>query len=315
MSVTTEVRQQDITVRSLLESGLHFGHQTKRWNPKMKRYIFDKRSGIHIIDLAKTIVMLREALKFLYEVAADGKGILLVGTKKQAREAVKEAAESCGQHYVVNRWLGGMLTNAATVRRSVARLREIEKLEVSGAFETMHKKEASKLKHELAKLRHNLTGVANMEKLPGALFVVDINREAIAVNEAAKLGIPVVAIVDTNCDPDPIDYPIPGNDDAIRAVKLISGLAADTVNKAQDEYRRIVAEKAAGEAAAGKAREEEKEKKKKEKKAAEEAAEKSKEKSGGKPEKAEEKKKPADAEKVETAAPAEESVSGKTADN
>ena len=231
-----------IGVRDLLEAGLHFGHQTKRWNPKMKRYIFDKRSGIHIIDLAKSLVKLNEALEFVHDTVASGRKLLLVGTKKQAQQVVKELATEYGQHYVTNRWLGGTLTNSVTIRNSVRRMRELEKLEEDGSFATMHKKEASSMRRELEKLRKNLSGVADMSALPGALFVVDINRESIAVAEANKLNIPVIAIVDTNCDPDPIEYVIPGNDDAIRAVKLVAASLADTLKKASEEYARIAAE-------------------------------------------------------------------------
>jgi small subunit ribosomal protein S2 len=233
---TTAEAPSGIGIRDLLEAGLHFGHQTKRWNPKMKRYIFDKRGGIHIIDLSKSLVKLNQALEFVYETVADGKGILLVGTKKQAQTVIREAAERSDQHYVSHRWLGGTLTNSTTIRMSVKRMRELEALEQSGELDTMHKKEAAVLKRELNKLRQNLTGVARMANLPGAMFVVDISREAIAVAEAKKLGIPVIAIVDTNCDPDPVDYPIPGNDDAIRAIALITNAIAHTAEKAAAEH-------------------------------------------------------------------------------
>ena len=233
-----------VGIRDLLEAGLHFGHQTKRWNPKMKRYIFDKRNGIHIIDLAKSLVRLNLALEFLHDTVLSGKSVLFVGTKKQARDIVRETADRCGQHYVDSRWLGGTLTNTQTIRTRVERLRELNELEAEGGYDSMHKKEAATLRHTHEKLRRNLTGMLNMEKAPGALFVVDINREAIAVAEANRLGIPVVAIVDTNCDPDPIDYPVPGNDDAIRAIKLICGAIADTVKTAHDEYLKIAAEEA-----------------------------------------------------------------------
>jgi small subunit ribosomal protein S2 len=241
---TTAEAPSGIGIRDLLEAGLHFGHQTKRWNPKMKRYIFDKRGGIHIIDLSKSLVMLNRALDFVHETVADGKSILLVGTKKQAQTVIREAATRSEQHYVSHRWLGGTLTNSATIRMSVKRMREIEALEQSGELESMHKKEAAGLKRELTKLRQNLTGVARMANLPGAMFVVDICREAIAVAEAKKLGIPVLAVVDTNCDPDPIDYPIPGNDDAIRAITLITNAIADTAEKAAAEHVKRAAEDA-----------------------------------------------------------------------
>jgi len=208
----------------------------------MKPFIFDKRNGIHIIDLTKTLVMLNKSIDFVHEVAITGDSVLFVGTKKQAQGVIKEAAEMCAQPYVTTRWLGGMLTNSKTIRGRVKRLKELEAQEESGAIESMLKKEASKLRQELAKLRRNLSGVADMEKLPGALFVVDINREAIAVAEANKLNIPVIAMTDTNTDPDQIDFPIPGNDDAIRAIKLISQTLARTTAKAREEYERIAAE-------------------------------------------------------------------------
>lgn len=233
-----------ITVRDLLEAGLHFGHQTKRWNPKMRRYIFDKRNGIHIVDLSKSLILLNEALGFAYDVVIQGKDVLFVGTKKQAQQAMRETAEASGQHFVTNRWLGGTLTNRDTIRHSVRRMREIEAMEKDGTLATMHKKEASRTKREYEKLKRNLEGIANMDNLPGVMFVVDVNREAIAVAEANKLNIPVIAIVDTNCDPDPIDYVIPGNDDAIRAIRLIAGRLADTVKKGAAEYAKIAAEEA-----------------------------------------------------------------------
>lgn len=240
--VSTVEVPKEIGIRSLLEAGLHFGHQTKRWNPKMKRFIFDKRNGIHIIDLAKSLVMFQQALEFLRDVVANGKSVLFVGTKKQAQGVIKEIALSCNQPYVTTRWLGGTLTNSETIRRSVKRMREIEEMEKNDAFASMHKKEAARLRHELQKLRRNLSGIAEMSELPGAVLVIDINREAIAVAEANRLNIPVIAIVDTNCDPDPVDYPIPGNDDAIRAIRLVSSVVADTVYKAVAEYASIAAE-------------------------------------------------------------------------
>ena len=238
---TTET-PQELGVRDLLEAGLHFGHQTKRWNPKMKHFIFDKRNGIHVIDLAKSLVLLKEALAFLYDVSAAGRRVLFVGTKKQAQQVIKEAADRCGQFHVTTRWLGGTLTNSTTIRKRVARMRELEDMEKNEVLASMHKKEAARLRHELEKLRRTLSGVAGMDRKPGALFVIDINREAIAVAEANKLDIPVVAIVDTNCDPAPVDYIIPGNDDAIRAIKLVAGTVADTVQKASEEYTRIATE-------------------------------------------------------------------------
>ncbi len=243
MAETGEV-SQDVGVRDLLEAGLHFGHQTKRWNPKMKRYIFDKRNGIHIIDLSKSLVMLKQALEFVNDVVLSGRSVLFVGTKKQAQQVIKTSAEGCGQHYVTNRWLGGTLTNNATIRNSIKRMKEIEEIEKNDGFTGMHKKEASHLRRELEKLRRNLGGIADMNSLPGAMFVVDIGREAIAVAEANKLNIPVIAIVDTNCDPDRIDYVVPGNDDAIRAIKLIASTIADTTSRAGAEYAKIAAERA-----------------------------------------------------------------------
>ena len=242
MASDTETRQ-GIAITDLLEAGLHFGHQTKRWNPKMKRYIFDKRNGIHIVDLAKSLVMLQNALQFVHEVVLRGENILFVGTKKQAQSVIKEVAEDCGQFYVTNRWLGGTMTNSGTIRRGVKRMREIQEFEKTEEF-SAHKKEASRLRRELDRLTNNLGGIADMEKLPGALFVVDINREAIAVAEAAKLDIPVIAIVDTNCDPDPIEYVIPGNDDAIRAIRLVATAVGDMVKQATEEYAKAAAEAA-----------------------------------------------------------------------
>lgn len=250
----------DVGIRDLLEAGLHFGHQSKRWNPRMKRFIFDKRNGIHVIDLAKSLVHLKESCKFAYDTVAGGRKILFVGTKRQIKEAVEEKAIETGQFYVTNRWLGGTLTNAGTVRRSVARMKELERQEKEGVFDTLAKKEVSRLQNELDKLRRNLSGIAEMENLPGALFVVDITREAIAVAEASKLKIPVIAMVDTNCNPDLVDYPIPGNDDAIRAVKLVINAIGDAIKKASAEYEKIAieqarkreAEKQAAEAAAAK---------------------------------------------------------------
>jgi len=242
VATTTDETGTAIGVRDLLEAGLHFGHQTKRWNPKMKRYIFDKRNGIHIIDLAKSVVMLQAALEYVHEVVITGRSILFVGTKKQAQKVMTDVATECNQHYVTHRWLGGTLTNRATLRRSIQRMRHIEVIEKSDGFATMHKKEAAAMRRELTKLRRNLLGVANMNELPGVMFVVDINRESIAINEANTLGIPVVAIVDTCCDPDPVDFVIPGNDDAIRAIKLIAGAMGDTIKSAAAEYERVAAE-------------------------------------------------------------------------
>lgn len=233
-----------IGLRDLLDAGLHFGHQTKRWNPKMKPYIFDKRNGIHIIDLTKTIKQLEEAGRFLRETTLAGKRILFVSTKRQTREAVREAAESCQQFHVTHRWLGGTMTNSPTIRRSVRRMRQIEAIARNNKGQlSAHKKEAANLRRELDKLQRNLSGIADMDNLPGALVVVDVCREAIAVAEANTLGIPVVAITDTNADPDPVDYIIPGNDDAIRAVKLVVDALAEVIRKADEEHRRLEAEK------------------------------------------------------------------------
>jgi small subunit ribosomal protein S2 len=237
-----ESPREGIGVRELLEAGLHFGHQTKRWNPKMQRYIFGKRNGIHIIDLTKSLEHLRDALQFMYETAVAGRRILFVGTKKQAQGIIQETADQCDQFYVSHRWLGGTLTNSETIRKSVKRMKEIEAIEGDNDYPGLAKKEASSLRRELEKLRRNLSGVAEMDTYPGALFVVDINREAIAVAEANKLGIPVVAMVDTNCDPAPVDYVIPGNDDAIRAIRLICDAMGRTIGKATAEYTRVAVE-------------------------------------------------------------------------
>jgi small subunit ribosomal protein S2 len=220
-------------MKQLLEAGVHFGHQTRRWNPKMAPYIYMERNGIYIIDLQQTVKKFSEAYEFIKTVAGDGQGILFVGTKKQAQETIRDEAQKCGMHFVNQRWLGGMLTNYKTIRQRVGRLKELEKMEEEGAFDVLTKKEAAKLANERERLERFLGGIKDMEKLPGAVFVVDPRKERIAVAEARKLGIPVVAIVDTNCDPDEIDYVIPGNDDAIRAVKLISSKIADAVIEAQ----------------------------------------------------------------------------------
>ncbi|SHG93317.1 30S ribosomal protein S2 [Tepidibacter thalassicus] len=218
-----------ISMKQLLEAGVHFGHQTRRWNPKMAQYIFTERNGIYIIDLQKTVKKIEEAYKFIKEVAETGKPILFVGTKKQAQDAIKEEAEKCGMFYVNERWLGGMLTNYKTIKNRIQKLRELEKMEEDGTFEVLPKKEVIKLRHEKEKLEKYLNGIKDMPELPGALFVVDPRKEKIAIQEAHRLGIPVVAIVDTNCDPEEVDYAIPGNDDAIRAVKLITSTIANAV--------------------------------------------------------------------------------------
>ncbi|MGB9691715.1 MAG: 30S ribosomal protein S2 [Candidatus Sumerlaeaceae bacterium] len=221
----------NISMKQLLEAGVHFGHQSRRWNPKMKPYIFTERNGIYIIDLKKTLKMLREACRFVRDAVADGKTVLFVGTKKQAKDSICEAATSCNMFYVNNRWLGGMLTNFRTIRRSVMRLLEIERMVEDGTISQYSKKEQAMILREKTGLEKNLAGVKKMDKLPGVLFVVDPHKEEIAVKEARKLGIPVVAIVDTNCDPDLVDWVIPGNDDAIRAVKLISQKIAEAVSE------------------------------------------------------------------------------------
>lgn len=243
MTTAAPVRT-DLNVQDLLDAGLHFGHQTKRWNPKMKRYIFGARSGIYIIDLEKSLALMTKARQFLYETVVRGRKVLFVGTKKQAQETIKEVAERLHQPYVVNRWLGGTLTNIQTIHKSVARKLMLEKMETDGTMAALPKKEVARLRRELAKLQFNLNGVAEMDSLPGALFVVDVMRETIAVAEANRLKIPVIAVVDTNCDPDPIDYPIPGNDDAIRAVRLMIDAMASTIQQAQNEYAKAAADEA-----------------------------------------------------------------------
>lgn len=222
-----------VSMKQLLEAGVHFGHQTRRWNPKMSRYIFTERNGIYIIDLQKTVKKLEEAYCFLNELVANGEDVLFVGTKKQAGDSIKEEAERCGMHYVNARWLGGMMTNFKTIRTRISRLEQLHKMEEDGTFDLLPKKEVIKLHLEMEKLEKYLGGIKSMNKLPGALFIVDPRKERIAVAEAHKLGIPIVAIVDTNCDPDEIDYVIPGNDDAIRAVRLISGVMANAVIEAK----------------------------------------------------------------------------------
>ncbi|QRN86850.1 30S ribosomal protein S2 [Clostridia bacterium] len=218
-----------ISMKQLLESGVHFGHQTRRWNPKMARYIFTDRNGIYIIDLQQTVKLLDDAYNFLRSVSADGKKVIFVGTKKQAQEAIKEEAVRSGAFYVNHRWLGGMLTNFNTIKKRVNRLKKLEEMAVDGTFDVLPKKEVMKLNKQKEKLENFLGGIKEMNNLPGAIFVVDPKKERIAIAEAKKLNIPVVAIVDTNCDPDEIDYVIPGNDDAIRAVKLITKKMADAI--------------------------------------------------------------------------------------
>jgi small subunit ribosomal protein S2 len=222
-----------ISMKQLLEAGVHFGHQTRRWNPKMAEFIFTERNGIYIIDLQKTVKKVEEAYNFIKEVSASGKDILFVGTKKQAQESIESEALRANMYYVNQRWLGGMLTNFKTIRKRIERLNELEKMEQDGTFEVLPKKEVIKLKGEMEKLEKNLGGIKNMSGAPGALFVVDPRKEKIAIQEAHILGIPIVAIVDTNCDPEEIDYPIPGNDDAIRAVKLLTSKIADAIIEAR----------------------------------------------------------------------------------
>ena len=239
-----------IELKALIEAGLHFGHQTKRWNPKMKSYIFDKRNGIHIIDLTQTVDLIDEACAFLRDIVAGGQKVLFVATKKQAQEVVKDAAQRCNQFYMTERWLGGTLTNNQTIRRSVRRMQQIQNIaKNNNGILSEHKQEASALARELSKLETNLTGIADMDKMPGALFVVDVCREANAVKEAKRLGIPVVAIVDTNADPDPIDYVIPGNDDSVRGIQLIVDALAEVLKDADVEAGKALAEaRAAAEA-------------------------------------------------------------------
>lgn len=238
-----------VSMKQLLEAGVHFGHQTRRWNPKMAEYIFTERNGVYIIDLQKTVKKAEEAYNFVRSVAEAGDSILFVGTKKQAQESIEQEAKRCEMFYVNQRWLGGMLTNFKTIQTRIAKLRKIEKMEADGDFAYLPKKEVIKLKAEQEKLEKNLSGIKDMKKLPGAMFVVDPRKEHIAVMEARALGIPVVAIVDTNCDPDEVDYAIPGNDDAIRAVKLIASKMADAVLEGRQGEQMIDA--AAEEEAAG----------------------------------------------------------------
>lgn len=240
-----------VSMKQLLEAGVHFGHQTRRWNPKMAQYIFTERNGIYIIDLQKTVKKLEEAYMFVRELSANGQNVLFVGTKKQASDSVKEEAERAGAYFVNARWLGGMMTNFGTIRRRISRLEQLHKMQEDGTFDRLPKKEVIKLQHDIEKLEKFLGGIKDMDKLPGALFIVDPRKERIAVSEAQKLGIPIVAIVDTNCDPDEIDKVIPGNDDAIRAVKLISSVIADAIIEGRqgadsfEEAKAIEAEDAA----------------------------------------------------------------------
>jgi small subunit ribosomal protein S2 len=218
-----------IAIKDLLEAGVHFGHQTKRWNPKMKPYIFGERNGIYIIDLGKTARLFREAEEFLTNISADGGTVLFVGTKRQAQDAVAEEAQRCGMHFVNQRWLGGLLTNFTTIQRSLNRLRELEAMSTDGRYETLSKKEIASVEKERRKISKNLDGIRNMAKLPDAVFVIDTKKEKIAVDEARKLKIPVIGVVDTNCDPDDVDFVIPGNDDALRAIRLFTSKVSEAV--------------------------------------------------------------------------------------
>ncbi|MEO5936559.1 MAG: 30S ribosomal protein S2 [Terriglobales bacterium] len=219
----------NITMKELLEAGVHFGHQTKRWNPKMKEFIFGERNGIYIIDLQKTLKMFKDASKFVQDAATEGKSILFVGTKRQAQDAIAEEATRCGMFYINQRWLGGLLTNWVTVQKSVKRLKELDDMATDGRYDLLPKKEVIKLERERKHLQANLAGIKNMNRLPDVVFVIDSNKEAIAVKEARKLGIPVVAVVDTNCDPTEVDYVIPGNDDALRAIRLFASKISDSI--------------------------------------------------------------------------------------
>ena len=219
----------NITMKELLEAGVHFGHQTKRWNPKMKEFIFGERNGIYIIDLQKTLKMFKEASKFVQDLAAEGRIVLFVGTKRQAQDAIAEEAQRCGMFYVNQRWLGGLLTNWVTVQKSVKRLKELDEMATDGRYDLLPKKEVIKLERERKHLQANLAGIKNMTRLPDAIFVIDSNKEQIAVRESRKLGIPVVAVVDTNCDPSEVDYVIPGNDDALRAIRLFASKISESI--------------------------------------------------------------------------------------
>ncbi len=240
-----------ISMKELLEAGVHFGHQTKRWNPKMKEYIFGERNGIYIIDLQKTLKLFKDAMRYVGEMAASGKSVLFVGTKRQAQDAVAEEAARCSQYYVNQRWLGGLLTNMSTVQKSIKRLKELDALASEGSWEGRAKKEVGRLERERKHLEQNLSGIKDMSGLPDLLFVIDSNKEAIAVKEARKLGIPVVAVVDTNCDPDEVDYVIPGNDDALRAIRLFTTKIADAVveGRALATEHEFTAEKIVGDEA------------------------------------------------------------------
>ena len=251
-----------ISIKQLLEAGVHFGHQTSRWNPKMKEFIFGERNGIHIVDLQQTLKLFKEAVDFLYDLGVDGKEVLFVGTKRQAQEAIEEDAKRCGMHFVTNRWLGGLLTNFTTIRNSIKRYKQLETMKADGSYKNFSKKEVAQLERERKKLDKNLRGIRDMEKLPDSVSIIDTDREAIAVKEASRLGIPVIAIVDTNCNPDLIDYVIPGNDDALRSVKLFTSTVSDAIHAGRNvwetrmEEERLAKEEAEkAEAAARAARE------------------------------------------------------------
>ena len=240
----------EITMKELLEAGVHFGHQTRRWNPKMKEYIFGERNGIHIIDLQKTLKLFREASRFVGELSSNGKTVLFIGTKRQAQESVAEEANRCGMFYVNHRWLGGTLTNWSTLQKSIKRLKTLRSMTEDGRMSLLSKKEAARLDREMKHLKQNLSGVENMSALPDAMFVIDSHAEAIAVREARRMGVPVVSIVDTNCDPDQVDWVIPGNDDALRAIKLFTSKISDAVIEGRQAYERsqIADQKAAADA-------------------------------------------------------------------
>lgn len=235
-----------ITMKEFLEAGVHFGHQTRRWNPKMKRYIFGERNGIYIIDLQNTLKKFKEAYAFVKNSVAEGKAVLFVGTKRQAQETIEEEAKRCGMYYVSNRWLGGTLTNFQTIKRSIEKLKRMEEAKNDGTFDRLPKKEVAKLEKEMAQLEKSLGGIKDMSSLPGALFVVDPRKERIAAREARRMGIPIIGIVDTNCDPEEIDYVIPGNDDAIRSIKLLTSKIADAVIEGKQVLSTIVEEVKAG---------------------------------------------------------------------
>ncbi len=237
-----------VTIKELLEAGIHFGHQTKRWNPKMKKFLFGEQNGIYIIDLQKTLKKFHEAIAFVRDVAEEGLPVVFVGTKKQAADVMEQEANRCEQFFVNHRWLGGTLTNFQTIRKSVGRLRHIEEMEAKGECERLTKKEIAGLQRERQKLEYTLGGIKGMDRLPGAIFVIDTKKERIAVCEARRLGIPVVAVVDTNCDPDEVDYPIPGNDDAIRAIRLMAGRVADVIQESRAARLKAAEDMAAAQA-------------------------------------------------------------------